>query len=144
VKRSWLWEAKIYVWQFRSRVEFRFRWQAIIREESRLQSTGFKCCTLKLSCPEVLLTFFELIFANNADSGCYTLQYLLQAANVLSVNWKWPFHISGPHWLRTSQGRLCDIALMRIKRDKTAKVCFDEIIDDFTSIKAQKVLLCFN
>jgi len=61
VKRSWLWETKIYVWQFRSCVQFRCRWQAIIREESRLQNSGFKCCNLKLLCPEVLLTFFELL-----------------------------------------------------------------------------------
>jgi len=27
----------IYVWQFRSCAQFRCRWQAIIREESRLQ-----------------------------------------------------------------------------------------------------------
>jgi len=33
---------------------------------------------------------------------------------------------------------------MRIERDKTAKAWFDEIIDDFASIKARKVLFCFN
>jgi len=62
------------------------------------------------------------------------IQYLLQAANDLSVNWNRSFHTSGPHLLTTSQGCLCDIALMRIDRDETAKahwwnhrrVCFDE------------------
>jgi len=42
VKRSLLWETKIYAWQFRSCFQFRCRWQAIIREESRLQNAGFK------------------------------------------------------------------------------------------------------
>jgi len=27
------------------------------------------------------------------------IQYLLQAANDLSVNWNWSFHISWRHWL---------------------------------------------
>jgi len=27
------------------------------------------------------------------------IQYLLQAANDLSVNWNWFFRSSGPHWL---------------------------------------------
>jgi len=31
---------------------------------------------------------------------------------------------------------LCDLALVRIERDETAKAYFDEIIDDFASIKA--------
>jgi len=47
---------------------------------------------------------------------------------------------SGPHYLAISQGRLCDLALMRIKREYAAKAYFDEIINDFTSIKARKVL----
>jgi len=38
------------------------RWQAIIREESRLQNAGFKWCNLKSLRPEVLLTFFELLY----------------------------------------------------------------------------------
>jgi len=46
VKRSWLWENKIYVWQVRSYFQFRCRWQAIIREESILQNAGFKWCNL--------------------------------------------------------------------------------------------------
>ena len=71
------------------------------------------------------------------------IQYLLQAANDLSVNWNLSFHISGPHLL-TSQGILCGIALMRIGRDETAKAYFDEIIDEFASIKTRKVLFCFN
>jgi len=41
--RSWLWKTKIYVWQFRSSVQLRCRWQAIIREYSRLQNAVFKC-----------------------------------------------------------------------------------------------------
>jgi len=32
-----------------------------------------------------------------------------------------------------SQGRFCDLALMRIERDETAKANFDEIVDDFAS-----------
>jgi len=35
------------------------------------------------------------------------IQYLLQAANDLSVNWNWSFHTSGRHLLTLSQGRLC-------------------------------------
>jgi len=33
---------------------------------------------------------------------------------------------------------------MRIERDETAKAYFDEIIDEFASIKARKVLFCFD
>jgi len=33
---------------------------------------------------------------------------------------------------------------MRIERDETAKAYFDEIIGEFASIKARKVLFCFN
>jgi len=33
---------------------------------------------------------------------------------------------------------------MSIERDKTYKADFDEIIDEFASIKARKVLFCFN
>jgi len=61
VKRSWLWKTKISVWQFRSCVPFRYRWQAIRREESRLQNASFKLRNLKLSRPEVLPKFFELL-----------------------------------------------------------------------------------
>jgi len=35
------------------------------------------------------------------------------------------------------------MSLMRIERDETAKAYFDEIIDDFASIKAWKMLLAF-
>jgi len=55
-------KTKIYMWQFRSCAQFRWRGQAIMREESRLQNAGFKWYNLKLSCPEVLLTFFELLW----------------------------------------------------------------------------------
>jgi len=72
------------------------------------------------------------------------IQYLLQAANYLPVNWNWSFSTSGPHLLITSQGSLCDIALMRIERDEIAKAYFDEIIDKFASIKSRKALFCFN
>jgi len=41
VRRSWLWKTKIYVWQCRSCVQFRCRWQEIIREDSRLQNASF-------------------------------------------------------------------------------------------------------
>jgi len=41
--------------------KFRCRWQAVMREESRLQNAGLEWCNLKLSRPEVLLTFFELL-----------------------------------------------------------------------------------
>jgi len=61
VKRSWLWETKIYVRQYRSCFQFRCKWQAMIREESRLQNGGFKWCNLILSRPEVPLTFFVLL-----------------------------------------------------------------------------------
>jgi len=37
-------------------------------------------------------------------------------------------------------GQFCDLALMRIERDERAKAYFDEIIEDFASVKAQKVL----
>jgi len=33
---------------------------------------------------------------------------------------------------------------MRIERDETVKAHFDEIIDEFASMKARKVLFCFN
>jgi len=59
------------------------------------------------------------------------IQYLLQVANDLSVNWNWSFQTAGLHLLTISQGRLCDIALMRTERDETARVYFDEIIDEF-------------
>ena len=39
----------MYVWQFRSNVQFRCRWQAIMWEKSRLQNAGFKPCNVKLS-----------------------------------------------------------------------------------------------
>jgi len=61
MKRSWLWATKIYVWQFRSFVQFRCRWQAIIREDSRMQNAGFKSRNLKSSRSEVVLTFFEFL-----------------------------------------------------------------------------------
>jgi len=51
------------------------------------------------------------------------IQYFLQASNDLSVNWNWSFHTSGPRWLTISQGRLCDIALMRIEREETTNAC---------------------
>ena len=37
--------------------------------------------------------------------------------------------------------RLCDLALLSIERDETKKTNFDQIIDEFASRKAQKVLL---
>jgi len=43
-------------------MQFRCRWQVTILEDSRLQNAGFKQRYLKLSRPEVLLTFFELLF----------------------------------------------------------------------------------
>jgi len=39
---------------------------------------------------------------------------------------------------------LSDIALMKIEREETAKAYFDEIIDGFPSIKAQKVFVLIN
>jgi len=39
-----------------------------------------------------------------------------------------------------SQGRLCDLALMRIEREERVKACIDEMIDDFASMQARKVL----
>jgi len=45
---------------------------------NRLQN-AIKSCNLKLSRPEVLLTFFELL--------CWRWQYVLQAASDLSANW---------------------------------------------------------
>jgi len=41
---------------------------------------------------------------------------------------------------KINQGRLCDLALMRIERNETVKPYFDKIIDDFASMGAQKVL----
>jgi len=38
------------------------------------------------------------------------------------------------------QDRLCYLALMIRDRDETEKADFDEIIDEFASIKARKVL----
>jgi len=39
-------------------------------------------------------------------------------------------------------GRFCDQAMMRMERDETTKAYFDEIIDDFASIKgAESVVL---
>jgi len=81
-------------------------------------------------------------FANNADDVSYTV--FTASCKDLSVNWNWFFHTSGPRWLTISQGSLCDIALMRIERDETEKAYFDEIIDQVASIKARKVLFCFN
>ena len=40
-----------------------------------------------------------------------------------------------------SQKRLCDLALLSIERDETKKTNFDEIVDEFESRKARKVLL---
>jgi len=48
-----------------------------------------------------------------------------------------PF-ISWPQRLTISQGRLCDLDWW--ERDETAKAYFDEIIDDFASVKAREVL----
>ena len=74
------------------------------------------------------------------------IQYLLQAANDLSVNWNWFFRSSGPHWLTISQGRLCDINFDENRKGRNSKslLYFDEIIDNFAAIKARKVLFCFN
>jgi len=38
------------------------------------------------------------------------------------------------------QDRFCDLALMRIERDEATKTYFDEVIDDFASIRTRKVL----
>jgi len=39
-----------------------------------------------------------------------------------------------------SQDRLCDLALMSVERDETEKTDFVHIIDEFSLIKARKVL----
>ena len=39
-----------------------------------------------------------------------------------------------------SPDRLCDLALMSIKMEETEKTDVDDIIHEFSSIKAQKVL----
>ena len=57
------------LWEFSSCVQFRCRWQAIIRRDSRLQNASIKSCKLKLSRPEHLLTFIaeyvdESVFPN--------------------------------------------------------------------------------
>ena len=62
------------------------------------------------------------------------------AANDRSVNWNLSFHTSGPHWLNIRKGRLCDITLMRMERDETAKAYIDEIIEEFASIRHGKCL----
>ena len=99
VKKSCLWKDIIYMWQFRSCVQCRGRCQAIIREDSWLQNASFKSCNLKLSRPEVLLPFVELIC-----KWCWRWQlYVLQAANDLSVNWKWSLRTFGPQWLAIRQ-----------------------------------------
>jgi len=72
MKKSWLWETKIYVWQFRSCVQFRCRWQAIIWAESRLQNAGFKWCNLKSSVLKYSWHFSNC-FANSSDDGSYTV-----------------------------------------------------------------------
>jgi len=69
---SWLWKTKIYVWQFRSAVQFGCRWQAIMREYSRLKNASFQLGNLKLLHPEVLLTFFKLLCKK-----CWWWQHLL-------------------------------------------------------------------
>ena len=98
---------KIYVWQLRICVQFICRWQAVVGKYSRLQIASFKSCNLKLFCPEVLLTFFELLCKK-----CWRWQlYVLQATSDLLVNWNRSFHTSESQQLSISRGRLCDLAL---------------------------------
>ena len=40
-----------------------------------------------------------------------------------------------------SQKRLCGLTLLSLERDETKETSFDEIINEFASRKAQKVLL---
>ena len=100
---------------------------------------------VRLLRPEDLLTFIveygnESVFPNLR----ITLQILLIVV-VFIASWERSFSklkliLS---YLRSSinQKRLCDLALLSTERDETKKTNFDEIIDEFASRKAQKVLL---
>jgi len=104
----------------------------------------FKLCPIVLKYVQHILPGGEK-FSRGASPSLRPLvtglwQFVLQAASDLSVNWFWSFRISRPQWLTISQGRLCDLALMRIERDETAKAYFDKIITGFASIKARSVL----
>ena len=99
--RFWLWKTYIYVWQCRSGVQFRCRWQAIVREHSRLQNASFKPCNLKLSRPEALLTFFELLRRKRWRS-----QYVLHASSDLSAKWNWSIHTCQASLTKNKSGQI--------------------------------------
>jgi len=78
--------------------------------------------------------YYSNCFANNADGGSYTVftascqRSFSELKLVLS-------YLRASFINNKSGGRLCDRALMRIERDETAKAYFDEVIDEFASIK---------
>ena len=111
-------------------VQMYSRWQAIIREDSRLQNTSFKSCNLKLSRLEVL-TFFELL-ANK----CWRWPYVLHAANDLSAL-KLIFLYLWASMTNNTSGRLCDLALMRIESDES------ERLKSWTTLLPCKHAKCF-
>jgi len=144
----WLRKTEIYMWEFRSCVQFRCKWQCqgIIRGDSRLQIASISShANLKLSCPEDLLTFvFEYgdgsvfskssnCFANNADIW----QYVLWAASDLSVCKTHPFI---PLSLSESGQILWSSFDKDSKGTNRENSDFDESIDEFVSMKSWKVL----
>jgi len=106
-----------------------------------LQNAGFKWYNLKLSHPEVLLTWN--CFANNANDGSYTV---FTASGERSFS-KLKLVLS---YLRASLINNKSVKVMRYSFDENRKggnskrlLYFDEIIDDFASIKERKLLFCF-
>jgi len=141
VERSWLWETKIYVWQFRSCVQFRYKWQAIIREETRLHNAGFKWCYLKLSRPEFLLTIF---LANNANDGSYTV--LTASCERSFSKLKLVLSYFRASLINNKSGKVMWYSFDENRKGGNSKrlLYFDEIINDFASVKARRLLFCFN
>ena len=143
--RSWHWKNKIYVWEFTSCVQFRCRWQAILWGNSWLQNASIKSCNLK-NCTASWR-------APHIHSWIWWLKRLYNLHIALQIVLKMTISIASCErsfselklilsYLRVSMrpNRLCDLALMSIARDETGKTNFDEIIDEFSSIKAGKVL----
>jgi len=65
---------------------------------------------------------FSNCFVNNADDGSYTV-FTASCKRSFS-KLKLVLSYLMPHLLTINQGRLCDIALIRIERDETAKAYF--------------------
>ena len=100
---------------------------------------------VRLSRPEDILTFIveygdESVFPNLRIALLMLLIVVVSLASCERLFSKLKPILS---YLRSSmnQKRLCDLALLSIERDETKKTNFDQIIDEFASRKARKVLL---